>query len=409
MLGAMTSRAQIPPPPPRVAVSPAELRRLGLEAGLDAVGFTTADVLEPARSALLRRRAAGLNGAMQFTYRNPERSTDPGQLLRGAASMVVGLLGYQRAEPPAPDEAAGRVARYARDDFYRQLARGLEPMAALLRANGWTTRVVADSNDLVDRNAAWRAGLAWYGKNANLLVPGAGSWFVVGVIVTDAPLAQPSEARPAGDAGGVADSHGDGTAEPLADGCGPCVACLDGCPTGALVAPGVLDARRCIAWLVQSADPIPVEHRGGGGRPHLRLRRLPGPVPREPAPGPAPAAAGRGGDGADLGSGAMDPHRRRRRPARPARPLVRGQPRPRRHPPHGAGGPGQHGGARRPGVGAAAGRLSGPSTTRFCGPMRCGRPAVSASDMLADGAAADPDPLVRAEVVAPVQARTPLR
>lgn len=256
----MTSRAQIPPPPPRVAVSPAELRRVGLDAGLHAVGFTMADVLEPARTALLRRRAAGLNGAMQFTYRNPERSTDPRQLLRGAASMVVGLLGYQRAEPPAPAEAAGRVARYARDDFYRQLARGLEPMAALLRANGWTTRVVADSNDLVDRNAAWRAGLAWYGKNANLLVPGAGSWFVVGVIVTDAPLAPPPGAGPTADADG-ADGDSDATAEPLADGCGPCVACLDGCPTGALVAPGVLDARRCIAWLVQSADPIPVEHR----------------------------------------------------------------------------------------------------------------------------------------------------
>ncbi|MDH5288428.1 MAG: tRNA epoxyqueuosine(34) reductase QueG [Acidimicrobiia bacterium] len=249
----MTSRAQIPLPPPKVAVDPADLRRLGLEAGLHAVGFTSAEVLEPARTVLLQRRAAGLNGAMQFTYRNPERSTDPGQLLRGAASMVVGLLGYQRAEPPAPAEPAGRVARYAWDDHYRQLARGLEVMAARLRAGGWSTRMVADSNNLVDRNAAWRAGLAWYGKNTNLLVPGAGSWFVVGVIVTDAPL--------------LSESHGegDGRVEPLADGCGACAACLDGCPTGALVAPGVLDARRCIAWLVQSADPIPVEYREAVG------------------------------------------------------------------------------------------------------------------------------------------------
>lgn len=251
MLEAMTSWAQIPPPPPKVAVEPAELRRLGLEAGLHAVGFTTADVLEPARTALVQRRAAGLNGAMQFTYRNPERSTDPGRLLPGATSMVVGLLGYQRAEPPVPAGPAGRVARYAWDDFYRQLAGGLEPMAARLRASGWATRVVADSNDLVDRNAAWRAGLAWYGKNANLLVPGAGSWFVVGAIVTDAPL--------------VPGRGGEGAAEPLADGCGPCAACLDGCPTGALVAPGVLDARRCIAWLVQSADPIPAEYREAVG------------------------------------------------------------------------------------------------------------------------------------------------
>ncbi|MEZ5406684.1 MAG: tRNA epoxyqueuosine(34) reductase QueG [Acidimicrobiales bacterium] len=252
----MTSRAQIPPPPPKVAVDPADLRRLGLEAGLHAVGFAPAEVLEPARTTLLQRRAAGLNGSMQFTYRNPERSTDPGRLLRGAASMVVGLLAYQRVEPPAPSEPAGRVARYAWDDYYRQLGRGLEAMAARLREGGWATRVVADSNDLVDRNAAWRAGLAWYGKNANLLVPGAGSWFVVGVIVTDAALAAGTE----GDGGGLA-----GWPEPLADGCGGCAACLDGCPTGALVAPGVLDARRCIAWLVQSADPIPVEYREAVG------------------------------------------------------------------------------------------------------------------------------------------------
>ncbi len=159
--------------------------------------------------------------------------------------MVVGLLHYDPSDPPRPPGAQGRVARYARSDVYQRLGSGLQAMAAELTGRRWRARVAADSNDLVDRNAAWRAGLGWYAKNANLLAPGAGSWFVLGAVVTDADLGPPDT--------------------PLDDGCGSCTACLDGCPTGALVAPGVLDARRCIAWLVQAAEPIPLELRAAVG------------------------------------------------------------------------------------------------------------------------------------------------
>jgi epoxyqueuosine reductase len=114
-------------------------------------------------------------------------------------------------------------------------------MARLLRDAGWRAVVVADDNAMVDREVAWQAGLGWFGKNANLLLPGRGSWFVLGSVVTDAPL-------PA--------SRG-----PVADGCGSCRRCIDGCPTGAIVAPGVVDARRCLAWLAQRAGVFPREHR----------------------------------------------------------------------------------------------------------------------------------------------------
>jgi epoxyqueuosine reductase len=100
---------------------------------------------------------------------------------------------------------------------------------------------LADDNALVDREAAYRAGLGWYGKNANLLLPGSGSWFVLGAVVTDAPL--PYADRP----------------EP--DGCGTCTRCLPACPTSAIVAPGVIDARRCLAWLLEAPGPFPIEHR----------------------------------------------------------------------------------------------------------------------------------------------------
>ncbi|MEM9615314.1 MAG: tRNA epoxyqueuosine(34) reductase QueG [Actinomycetota bacterium] len=228
-----------------VAIDGAELRAVGLAAGLSAVGVTDAEPLEPARTVLPRRRQAGLSGTMQFTYRNPARSTDPTQHVPGARSLVVGIRDYRTELPPRPEGPTGRVARYAWSDHYERLREGLEAMAEVLQTAGHTARVFADSNALVDRNAAWRAGLGWYGKNTNLLIPEAGSWFVLGAVITDAEVS--------------------GTATPVADGCGACTACIDDCPTGAIVGPGVLDARRCIAWLVQAAEPIPVEFRAAVG------------------------------------------------------------------------------------------------------------------------------------------------
>ena len=221
------------------------LRRVGLEAGLAAVGFTGAEVLEPARSLLALRKNAGLAATMQFTYRNPERSTDPTRILDGARSMVVGLLDYRRDDPQPNAQLVGRVARYSRRDYYAELRSALSVIADELIHAGFEARVVADSNALVDRNAAWRAGLGWYGKNTNLLVEGSGSWHVLGAVVTDAQLT-PLDV-------------------PINDGCGSCTACIDQCPTNALVAPGVLDARRCIAWLVQAGEPIPIEFRSSIG------------------------------------------------------------------------------------------------------------------------------------------------
>jgi epoxyqueuosine reductase len=218
-----------------------ELRAVGRAAGLDALGVAAATPFEGTRVELERRKAAGLHGGMHFTYGRPERSTSPAAALPGARSLVVGALGYRRADPPAPGAASGTVARYARADHYGELRAGLAAVAGRLEADGWRTRVLCDDNALVDREAAHRAGLGWYGKSANLLLEGRGSWFVLGAVVTDAPL--PPAARP------------------VADGCGPCTRCIDACPTGAIVAPGVVDARRCLAWLVQAPGSFPVEHR----------------------------------------------------------------------------------------------------------------------------------------------------
>ena len=232
---------------PSATVSVEHLREVGLGAGLVALGVTGVEPLIEARSALHERRALGLNGTMQFTYRNPDRSTEPRALLEGAASLVVGAWPYpggdhQQAENPDDHTAAanGRVARYATRDHYADLREALARVAAELEGAGHRARIVADDNALVDRAAAHRAGIGWFGKNSNILVPGHGSWVLLGSVVTDAVLTESS---------------------PVADGCGTCRRCIDACPTGAIVAPGVVDARRCLAWLVQAEGSIPEEFR----------------------------------------------------------------------------------------------------------------------------------------------------
>ena len=216
-------------------------------AGLDAVGYASAEPFTATRRHLEERRRAGLSAGMQFTFRNPARSTDPARALPGARSLVVGARSYRRRLAAATGRRpVGRVARYSWTDHYQPLREGLEELARLLRDRGWQARVLADDNALVDRAAAHRAGIGWFGKNTLLLMPGRGSWFVLGSIVTDAPFPPSGGSVP--------------------DGCGPCTRCLTACPTGAL-SPGVLDARRCLAWLLEAPGSFPVAMRAAlGGR-----------------------------------------------------------------------------------------------------------------------------------------------
>jgi len=230
--------AIVQPPAPDYLAS---LIALGHKCGLDHIGVAPAAVMQRARDSLRERKQAGLHDSMQFTYRNPERSTDPGAAVAGARSMIVAARSYVLEAPPTPDGPYGAVARYAWVDHYEPLRFGLQNIVRRLRADGHKAVAFADDNSVVDREAAWLAGLGWFGKNANVLVPGSGSFFVLGSVITTAELPV--------------------AAEPVADGCGTCQRCIDGCPTAAIVAPGVVDAGRCLAWLLQRPGVFPAEFR----------------------------------------------------------------------------------------------------------------------------------------------------
>ncbi len=229
------------PAPPTIE----EITSIGAEHGITHIGVASAEILADTRATLFERKAAGLHDGMQFTYRNPERSTDPRRAVVEAQSVIVGARPYLSADdPPEPvsdHRAHARVGRYAWVDHYEPLRVGLRAIGARLKESGHRATAFADDNSMVDRAIAHRAGIGWFGKNANLLLPGAGSFFVLGSLITTA------EYEPA--------------AAPASDGCGTCVRCIDGCPTGAIVAPGVIDGARCLSWVLQKAGAIPPEFR----------------------------------------------------------------------------------------------------------------------------------------------------
>jgi len=250
----------------------AELAEIATQHSIDRIGFCTAAVFDDVRASLHERKADGLSADMQFTYRNPDRATDPDRALSGASSLVVAARSYRRQRPGVGETGpTAAVAEYVWEEHYALLRVGLDAIGERLRDEGFKTRTLIDDNALVDRAAAHRAGLGWWGKSANILVPGIGSKVVLGSVVTDAPLA----------------THD----TPLADQCGTCRRCIDECPTGAIVDDGVIDANKCLAWLVQAVGVFPREHRRAlGGRiygcdecqatcpPNLLAER------REPAP-----------------------------------------------------------------------------------------------------------------------------
>ncbi len=213
--------------------------------GIDACGVCRAEPYVATERLIGRRREVGLFADMGFTMRHPERSCHPETLLRNARSVVAAARSYARPEPEKPDDQPrGRMPRYARRDEYAALRAQLRELGKWLRRTRPRSRfaVYVDSNHHVDREAAARSGIAVYGKNTLAITRHHGSWVVLGVLVTDVEL-EPTCAQPD---------------RPAWNACGSCTACIDACPTDAILEGGVLDSRACLSYLSQSSlDVLP--------------------------------------------------------------------------------------------------------------------------------------------------------
>jgi epoxyqueuosine reductase len=219
-----------------IGVTTDELQQAARELGLDAIGVTRAEAYSETERHIRERRARGLFADMRFTMAQPETSCHPETLLPGARTVISAALCYYA---PAPEPAAGegRMPRYTWSDHYARLRETLE---ALGRRIGGRYRVLVDANQHVDREAAARSGVGFYGKNTMLITRRHGSWVVLGTLVTVAQL----DATPRWDAD-----------------CGSCRLCIDACPTDALDEPGTLDATRCLSYWTQAPTSIPLEFR----------------------------------------------------------------------------------------------------------------------------------------------------
>ena len=214
----------------------AELNRLGDELGLDVVGAAPVAPYEETERHIRERRERGLFADMRFTMARPEESCHPETLLDGARTVVSAALCYY-ADADEPPPGHGRLPRYTWRDAYAELRQKLDVLG---RELGGAYGVFVDANQHVDREAAVRAGVGFYGKNTMLITRRFGSWVVLGALVTDVEL----EAT-----------------QPLGLDCGSCTLCIEACPTGALDEPGVLDATRCLSYWTQSSEPFPEPYR----------------------------------------------------------------------------------------------------------------------------------------------------
>ena len=201
------------------------------ELGFDPVGIVAAEELTAEGARLREWLAANLHGKMGYLGRDPEMRTDPRRLMPAARSVVCVALNYYQPDKHVDDPEVGKISRYAWGDDYHEVLR--DKLKQLL---GWITeqvpevegRICVDSAPIMDKAWAVRAGLGWIGKHTSVITRKYGSWVFLGELLLSIELDYDQLIEP--------------------DHCGKCTACLDACPTGALIEPYRLDATKCISY-----------------------------------------------------------------------------------------------------------------------------------------------------------------
>jgi epoxyqueuosine reductase len=226
----------------------ARIRQWGAALGFQQIGFAALDIDED-EEHLMRWLDLQRHGQMNYMSRYGRTRARPQEVVPGTIRVISARMDYLppdavAAEDVLENSSLGYVSRYALGrDYHKLLRRRLAKLAEKIseHCTGSQYRAFVDSAPILEKAFARNAGLGWIGKHTNLINRSAGSWFFLGEILTDLPL--PIDA--------AASAH-----------CGTCQACIDVCPTAAIVAPYQLDARRCISYLtIELRDSIPVEFR----------------------------------------------------------------------------------------------------------------------------------------------------
>jgi epoxyqueuosine reductase len=227
-------------------VTAAAIKATAVSMGFDLCGIAPVERF-PELSFLDEWLAKGYAGQMAWMARTAERRADVRNVVPGARSVIVTGTLYN-TDRPYSDEVSGDVAGISRyawgDDYHDVLTRRLDDLVAWMREHAhepFEARAYVDTGPVQERVYAQYAGLGWIGKNTCLINPELGSWLFLGEIICTLAL------------------------EPDTQGleqCGSCTRCLEACPTGALVEPGVLDSNRCLSYLtIELRSDIPDEHR----------------------------------------------------------------------------------------------------------------------------------------------------
>ena len=222
------------------------IRNLALAKGFDLVRFTSAEPFVEDESASIKRiRNGHMDGYSWYTEARVRKMNRPMDLLDGAKSVISLAVSYLGDSPENPRANYGKTARYSwGDDYHATIKARIKEFTNSLKdivGPNVRTRAFVDDGPMNDRAAARRSGLGWVGKNTNVISPRFGSWILLGQVVTDLHI-EPDT--------------------PLKKTCGSCVRCIDDCPTGAIVAPYVIDNTKCISYLtIELKGSIPIELR----------------------------------------------------------------------------------------------------------------------------------------------------
>jgi epoxyqueuosine reductase len=221
-----------------------QITEYAVQCGFDLVRITRAGEFAQDRDVALTRIKSGqMDGLPWYTESRVRRGADPQTLLPGARSIIC--LGLSYLDDETPTASGGKVARYASvKDYHRAMKRRMKALVRGLEErleSSIKAKWYVDDGPMLDRAAAARSGLGWFGKSTNIITPSHGSWVLLGQVITDLDL----EPDPA-----------------LQKACGACVRCIDDCPTGAIVAPFIVDNARCISYqTIENRGVIPLDMR----------------------------------------------------------------------------------------------------------------------------------------------------